>query len=266
MGLDLNTEQEHIRIDGSEIPFFREFYGPNVKRASEVKEAGRVLAPVYLIMERKANSPKCDWNANYFDSGDGFAYPVKGTYQGRRFKVVLGSQELTEMKKDSELLDGGLVTNYEQAKGREFNEGDAILGRDLKENEVPDHQVWLELFRGNRDLLGQVAQKIFKAGKDTYKYDTMMGIYLSEELAKPHLRAAFVNWLELRSQLIGGLNLDFGNGRFVGVAPEALSAPSQLVKPYTLADLEAVDGSIRGLEGFVKTELISPIVQLRSKL
>ncbi|MBS3089876.1 hypothetical protein J4461_03295 [Candidatus Pacearchaeota archaeon] len=124
----------------------------------------------------------------------------------------------------------------------------------------------MELFRGNRELLGQVAQKIFKAGMDAYKHDTMMGIYLAGESAKPHVRAAIPDRLVDGSQLDGRYFLDSVYGRFVGVAPEALSAPDQLVKPYTLADLEAVDGSIRGLEGFVKTELISPIVQLRSKL
>ena len=101
---------------------------------------------------------------------------------------------------------------------------------------------------------------------DAYKHDTMMGIYLAGESAKPHVRAAIPYGLEVRSRLNGRFSLGSGDGRFVGVAPEALSAPDQLVKPYTLADLEAVDGSIRGLEGFVKTELISPIVQLRSKL
>lgn len=268
MGLDLNTEQEYVRIDRLEIPFFREFYGSNVKMASEVKKAGRVLAPVYVIMERKANSPRIDWNVNYFDSGDGFAYPASRAYQDGRFKVVLNSQELNEMKKDSELVNKGLaIPSYEQVNGKEFKREDVVLEKDLKESEVPDHPVWLELFRGNRELLGQVAQRIFKAGKDSYNYDTMMGIYLAGESTKPHLRAAVPFGLEVRSQLYGRVNLGYDvDGRFVGVAPEALSAPGQLVKPYTQADLEAVDCFIKGLEGVVKTELFNPIKQLRSKL
>ncbi len=239
MGLDLNTEQEHVRIDELEIPFFREFYGQYVKKASEVKKAGRIIAPVYSIMERKANSPKTDWINNYFYSGDAFVYPAKGPYHRRSFKINLNSQELsqmnmnnelTQMNMNNELTAGGLIIlSYEQADGREFNDNDAILERSLKESEVSEHPVWLELFRGNRELLGQVAQKIFRAGKDTYGYRTMMGIYIEDELAKPHLRAAYAGRLEDRSQLIGRSWLVDGDGRLVGAAPEALNATGSII-------------------------------------
>ncbi|HLC53151.1 MAG TPA: hypothetical protein VJK03_01285 [Candidatus Nanoarchaeia archaeon] len=267
MALDLNTEEENIRIDNVEIPFFRDFHGSYVKKAPEVKAAGRAIAPVYLIMERKANSPKSDWGNNYFHSGDGAAYPAKGAYERRRFKVVLDSQELTDITDDRELISGRLAISYEGVKGTEFNEGDAILDRDLKENEVTDHPVWLELFRGNRDLLGQVAQKIFKEGRDAYKYDKMMGIYLAGELATPSFGALVVDGLEdVRSGLDGRNYLGNGGGRLVGIAPEALKKPHQLVRPYTLADLEAFDNSVSGLDGVINPNLLSPIRQLRSKL
>ncbi len=267
MGLDLNTEREYVRIDGLEIPFFKEFYGQNVREASEVKKAGRIFAPVYLIMERKANSLKSDWGVNYFDSGDGFSYPAQGAYSDGRFKVCLCAQELRDMDKNSELIGRGLVIpSYEQVQGKDFKRTDAIFDEDLKEPQVPEHPVWLELFQGNRELLGQVAQAIFKAGKDGYGYDTMMGIYLAGEQAKPHMRAAVPFGLDGWSQLGCRYDLDIGNGRFVGVAPEALSAPAQLVKSYTPADLQAFDESLKELGRVVKADLLNPLSGLRRKL
>ena len=64
MALELNTKEEYIKIDGNEIPFFREFYGRNLEQASEIKEAGRVPAPAYNILDRKANSHMEDWSTN----------------------------------------------------------------------------------------------------------------------------------------------------------------------------------------------------------
>ena len=171
------------------------------------------------------------------------------------------------MEKGSELVGKGLaIQSYERLKGKEFKRGDAKFGKDLEESEVPEHPVWLELFHGDKELLGQVAQKMFKAGKDTHGYVVLMGIYLADGLAKLHMRAAVPNWLGGGSWLDCGNSLDNDNGRFVGVAPEALSAPGNLVKPYTQADLQAVDEAIKELDGVVRSELINPITGLRSKL
>ena len=151
-------------------------------------------------------------------------------------------------------------------KGKEFKRGDVKFGKDLIESEVSEHPVWLELFHGNKELLEQVAQKIFKAGKDTHGYDTMMGIYLADELAKPHMKAAIPYRLGDASGLYCWDSLGDDLGRFVGVAPEALSAPGNLVKPYTQADVQAARKQLDEITGFMKPESVDKVQSLLAKL
>ena len=73
----------------------------------------------------------------------------------------------------------------------------------------------------------------------------------------------------VRSGAIGDDDLGSDDGRLVGIAPEALSAPGKgasNIKAYTMADLQAVDKAMKGLEATVRPELLAPFAQLRKKL
>ena len=55
----------------------------------------------------------------------------------------------------------------------------------------------------------------------------------------------------------------------ISEAPVALgTGVSQVteVKSYTPLDLQAFDNAVRGLEGFIKPELLNPLMQLRKRL
>ncbi|PIZ82968.1 hypothetical protein COX97_02135 [Candidatus Pacearchaeota archaeon CG_4_10_14_0_2_um_filter_05_32_18] len=96
-----------------------------------------------------------------------------------------------------------------------------------------------------------------------------MGVYPDSAGDNPKLRAWFVYGLEYGSDAFGRNNLDNDCGRFVGIAPEALSAPGKgasNIKAYTMADLQAVDKTMKGLEGTLHPDVLKPFVELRKKL
>ncbi len=81
--------------------------------------------------------------------------------------------------------------------------------------------------------------------------------------------------LDSRSNATGGYILNSGNGRFVGKAPEAPSAPgnvdseaptSQTIKPHTLVQLQAFDHAVKRLESIVRPDVLAPIIELRKRL
>ena len=96
-----------------------------------------------------------------------------------------------------------------------------------------------------------------------------MGVYPDSAGDNPKLRAWFVYGLEVRSDADGWLDLDNLCGRFVGIAPEAPNALGKGVsniKAYTMADLQTVDKTMKGLEGTLHPDVLKPFVELRKKL
>ena len=57
-----------------------------------------------------------------------------------------------------------------------------------------------------------------------------MGMHLASGEKVPTLRAACVGWLGYGSRLCGGFRLGYGDGRLVGVAPEALNVPDRVIE------------------------------------
>jgi len=83
------------------------------------------------------------------------------------------------------------------------------------------------------------------------------------------MMAWFVSGLEGGSGAFGRYDLDGYGGRFVGIAPEALSVSNHgasNIKSYTLTDLQNFDNAMKGLEKTVIPELLKPFAQLRNKL
>ena len=160
-------------------------------------------------------------------------------------------------------------------QGEEFKKGKlGKVDERLSKEQAKAHPVWKVLAR-DQALLNDYVDYIFgehqaRFAKDTPLEDVRaMEVYPSSAQGNtPDLRAWFVSRLEYRSGA-GVKNVDCDNGRLLGIAPEALSAPGQSasnIKSYTMADLQAVDKAIKGLEGTLHQDVLKPFVDLRKKL
>ncbi len=145
-----------------------------------------------------------------------------------------------------------------------------------------DNRVWRILMRDSNEVPAEFAynkaqtldavQRTIK-GVKAKRLTNPMEVYLDDSEKSAKLRAWYVGGLESSSFAGGRGDLGRGYGRFVGKAPEAPSAPtevtpelSQTVKPYTTADLQAFDEAMRGLEAVVRPDVLESFVNLRKKL
>ena len=253
---------------------YKEFYGRNTVQMPKLIAEGRVPMNVSQLMQRRLETRnglkyiKTAWMDNYFDTGDAIAYHPDG-----RFKIVLDSQTLREMTPDTQWAGGELLLKedaYNTLEGEEFKKGKLkkVYGW-LSNKEVKAHPVWRALSR-DQALLNDYADYIFVEGKQRFGYDTAMGVYPSPPSGDyPEMRLWSVSRLKDRSDTNGRYNLDSNSGRFVGLVSEALGASGKgasNIKAYTMADLQAVDTAIKGLEGTVHSDVLKPFKDLRKKL
>ncbi len=218
MALKLNATREA----------YQEFYGQNVKQMPKLIADGRVPMSVAGLMQRRLDvrnsdaDVKTSYMDNYFDTGDAVAYHPDG-----RVKIVLDSQTLREITPESPRSNGALVLAsevYDTLQGEEFKKGE--LGKTespLSREDVKAHPVWKVLAR-DQGLLNDYADYIFAEGKERFSYDTAMGVYPDSAGNDVKMRAWYVYGLECRSDADGRSGLGYVSGRFVGIAPEALSA------------------------------------------
>lgn len=265
MGLKLNAPREA----------YQEFYGSNLAQMPKLVADGRVPMNVSQLMQQRLNfrngpqDVKTAWIDNYFDSGDAVVYHPNGDV-----KVVFDSQTLREMNPQSALANGALVLNedvYKALQGEVFKKGKlGEVNTDLTRAEAKAHPVW-QLLARDKALLADYVDFIFARAKERFNYDVNMGVYpaLCGGDA-PEMRAFYVNRLDDRSRFDGGDYVYGGDGRLVGVAPEALGGASakgaSAVQRYTMADLQAYDASLKGLEAVVRPELITGVKAIRAKL
>ncbi len=263
MVLKLNTAREA----------YKEFYGRNIEQMPKLIADGRVPMNVAQLMQKRLDVRNSDEDVksaymdNYFDTGDAVLYHPDG-----RVKIVLDSQTLREMTPESPRDNGALILGedvYNALKGEEFKKGKlGKVNESLSREDVKAHPVWKALAR-DQGLLNDYVDYIFSEGKQRFGYDTTMGVYPDSASNKPKLRAWYVGRLEGRFGAFGRDLLDYGYGRFLGIAPEALSASSKgasNIKAYTMADLQAVDRTIKGLEGILNPDVLKPLLELRKKL
>ena len=213
------------------VQVYKEFYGRNVDQMPKLVGEGRAPLSVAGLMKRRlevVDSPfeglESAWIYNYFDTGDAIYRHNEG-----RCKVVLDDKALRSLNPKSKLLNGGLALTekaYDQGEGNVFSEKDLekYTGRALKITEVQDNPIWLDLARGDQHLLKEYAAMIFAKAKKTYGYNENMGLYLPSTQEQPIMRSWYVGGLYGRSDAGGNCDLGNGDGRFVGVAPEALVA------------------------------------------
>jgi len=145
--------------------------------------------------------------------------------------------------------------------------------RDLTRDQVLDEQVWRILarhpnevpagFAEDKELLRKYFNKVASRTKDSKNMTLYVGDSLKDQTT---LKAWYVYGLEYRSYADGGSGLV--NGRLLEIAPEALSVQgkgaSNIRPSYTLADLQAFDETIQGLEGTLHPDILKPLRKLRN--
>jgi len=274
MALNLNTSREAYR------GFPEEGTAPNVEQMPLLIADGRIPISTAVLMQRRLDVRNSDdkvqsaWMDNYFDTGDGVVYHPDG-----RVKIVLESEDLRNMTPDTPKNGGALIITpeaYDVLGGEEFKKGKlGKMGNCMSKADVKAHPVWKVLAR-DQGLLDDYADYIAAEYKARFSKDTpiedigAMGVFTSSARGDtPEMRAWFVGGLGDRSGVNGWYGLDYNYGRLVGIAPEALGAPGRgasNIKAYTMADLQAYDSAVKGLESTVKPELLKPFAELRKKL
>ncbi|HRZ85285.1 MAG TPA: hypothetical protein P5277_00735 [Candidatus Paceibacterota bacterium] len=270
MALKLNPERE----------VYREFYGQNVAQMPLLVADRRVPMNVAQLLQRRLDVRNSDadvrtaYHDNYFDTGDAIAYHPDG-----RVKVVLDSQTLREINPKSQLTNGALVLTedaYRALDGVEFKKGKLEkVNEGLSIKEVKAHPVWKVLTREDKALLDDYADWAFTEYRDRFAQGSdvddirIMGIYPDSAGEAPKLRAWCVNRLEDGSNANGRYLLGDDNGRFLGIAPEALSAPGKgalSVRLYTVADVQKAQKQLEQIDSVVRPESISDVKSLISRL
>jgi len=268
MSLKLNTTPEAYKA------FPEKGTAQNVEQMPKLIAEGRVPMNVAQLMQRRLdvrNGPvevKTNWIDNYFDTGDAVVYHPDG-----RIKIVFDSQTLREMTPESQRNNGALVLTediYNVLQGEEFKKGKlGKTGEWMSKADVKAHPVWKVLAR-EQALLNDYTDFIFAEGNQRFKYDTAMGVFPGSCGGnKPEIRAWCGYGLGSGSSADGRNYLDSDNGRLVGLAPEALSAPGKgasNVRTHTMADVLTAKTQLDAIEKALRPELTKDIRSLVSKL
>lgn len=211
---------------------YKEFYGRNVDKMPELIAEGRIPMSVNGLMKRRlevsdrarfSDEVRSAWMDNYFDTGDAVVYHPDG-----RVKIVLDAKPLREINPESKLNNGSLVLPdgmYEKLEGQEFTRDKLkkYVGNWLSSEEAKSNPLWRAMARDSK-LLNEYVDLIFSQAKQRFGYDTTMGLYVADKPKEPQARLWFVSGLRLRSDASGWDGLHNGDGRLVGVAPEARNA------------------------------------------
>ncbi len=212
------------------------------------------------VLEQLRNAPEnvrkayetvmLSWWDNYFDTGDGAVRHSDG-----RLKVVPDAQYLRSLSPETPLVDGAVPLSddvYRGLEGEEFSPDEVgrFFNKSLSKREAKEHPGWLALARDDKALLGEFVDVTFAQAETRFNYDgKMMGVYHQSVPGEDAAgRLWFVSGLLddfSDSGALGNNHLDDGDGRLVGVAPEAQrAAGGQLVRP-TLEQMVNVLSTVR---------------------
>jgi len=233
----------------------KEFYGRNVDQMPKLIADDRVpMSFAYLIQKKlsvrnASEVVRSAWTDNYFDLGDAVAYHPDG-----RVKVVYDSQTLREMTPESPRNGGALVLSndaYNALQGEEFKKGKlGTINDGMSKEDVKAHPVWRVLAR-DQNLLNEYTDATFADYKEKFAKDAniddlrLMGIYPGSCGGKtPEMRAWFAIRLGGRADASGRFDLVLGNGRLVGLAPEAqVVAPGMPIVSQLEAQVQTALGA-----------------------
>jgi hypothetical protein len=225
---------------------YKDFYGRNVDQMPNLIAEGRTPISVAGLMERKLEvrdakySPevRAAWHDNSFDTGDGILYHPDG-----KIKIVTDSQTLRGISSESKLSGGALVLPagaYEAAEGYEFSKKDlkGISRYLLTRDQAKTNPLWKALAR-DQERLNAYVDFVFDETQRRFGYDKNMGLDIGSAQKEPTERLWFVGWLSIRSNAVGRLDLNSGDGHLVGVAPEARSRKSAVSDSALEAKLDS---------------------------
>lgn len=218
------------------------FEGIHREQMPELVKAGyKPLTIAEIIQERLNNNLSFD---EYYDSASGIAYLED------KFKIIPYSQELVKITSNTPLHNGGIKLTpkeYEAIPAKESSRKDMPLNQRLIQEQVLEHQGWLELAQ-DKELLEKYTEQFFKQVKDRHNEDTAMGFYIRDAQDVPNLRAFYLNGLVSRSDADDWYALnDYYDARLVGVR-EGAEGTAQ--KNYTPEEISKVlkELGVSGLE------------------
>ena len=244
--------------DERQVDPYAKFYGrviDTMPRLLTGREDGRQVdvprtpASFAYILERRETAPtdvQEQWENNYFFTGDAVIRGTKGDVLS-----VWDAALLRELTPQSTLREGALVLTQRQwDEIKTQKEGVLYLSVDevaqahqqgyvQKEGKfVPSNpvvaKVWDHLSRG-KDLT-EYAQRVNEASHS----DNIMNVYFDcSSMNSPSLRSWVANRIDYNSSADGDIDLNYGGGRLVGVAPEALVAREKVLERRVLSALES---------------------------
>ena len=253
-----------------EVKRFEVYDGKTTEQMPKLVADNRIPISVSQLMQRRLDlrndetGVKASYTDNYFDTGDAVVYHPDG-----RVKIVLDSEDLRNITPNTPRNGGALIITpeaYNTLQGEEFKKDKLGKTNDwMSRKDVKAHPVWKALAR-DQSLLNDYTDHIFSEYKTRFANDTSlegirtMGVFLgSANGYTPEMRAWCVDWLEDRSVALGRYVLDDDSGRFVGIAPEALSASSKsagnINSKVIVYTSHQVKGALEelGFEGLTKT-------------
>ena len=235
MVLSLNLECEG--------ELYREFYGRIIDQIPLLLASGRVPLSTKQLMERRIEVRDADFGkqykgtaheasiqavrdsiwTNYFDTGDGVLYHPDG-----KIKVVVNAPFLRSLNPESKLSNGALVLSDElYAQTTDAPE----FTREQVEKER-FATVWLALAQDDTELLKEYRKAVAEELKTRYNYEGQnMNVFLAPAKNVTTGRSCCVNRCGDGSNADGNGDLDGGDGRLVGVVPEAQGLVARSASP-----------------------------------
>jgi len=253
----------------------KEHYGRNVDKMPGILRVGEVPMSISGVMKSRLEQgdefPDL-WN-NWYDTSDLVVYPkgndkdvyVLLTADNKGQITKNGRKALELIRSDNLASNYGAVVEQLRDLGRKglvkVSRSKITTDTYLTKDQAFDEQVWRILarhpdevakeFAEDKDLLGEYFSEVQKRTGNTEN----MALYIGDSLKdQTTLKAWCVDWLEGRSYADGGADLDRGDGRLLGIAPEALGAPGKDEKIRTYTP-DQVRGALEdlGFPGLTKT-------------
>jgi len=242
-----------------------EYNGRNIDTMPKLLVDGRIPMSTSQLMNYRINeSDKFpDWKDLYFDTSDLVAYSSK---EDGKLKFILtvdkdgkitdnGKRALDLINPNSKRSSGAieLGEQYNSLEGIKVAVGNLGKIRDyLSKDEILGNPVWRILARHPDEVPEELAEdkNLLKeysswVANQTGK-DKNMRVYVDSLGKFSKLRAWYVSRLDDRSNANGGDDLDDGDGRFVGLAPEAHSL--RIVKPTLEQSINILNENLEKVE------------------
>jgi len=225
-----------------------EHYGRNVDKMSKLLKAGETPMSVSGIMRARleqGNDFPDLWN-NWHDTSDLVVYPKGNDKEVYVFLTTDNQGQITQngkralelIRSDNLASNCGAVVEQLRDLGRKglikIPRSKITSGNYFTGNQILDEQVWRIFARHPDEVSGAFAEdsNLLKEYEEQVRaktgQNTNMALYLGDSLKnQTTLKAWYVDWLVSRSYASGRLGLGVGNGRLLGIAPEAPNAPGK---------------------------------------